>query len=147
MKRQPKPKSPLESAEGIALADCLRYAGICFTYNPIGEGKLPIWLAVRIKKMGVQKGFPDFQIFDPPPGNPTCWVGNYYSSAGGRPGICRGVFIEMKRTAGGAVSPEQLEWQRKLQSLGYVSLICYGFAGAHKQLTELGYDLGKVGAR
>ena len=41
-----------------------------------------------------------------------------------------GLFIEMKRTKGGKVSPEQKEWLEYLNSAGYRAVVCKGFLEA-----------------
>ena len=74
-------------------------------------GSRHILEAVNLKKQGVKKGIPDIFL-----ATPTI---NYH-----------GLFIEMKRTKGGVVSPEQKEWIAKLEKNGYCCIVCKGFEEA-----------------
>ena len=72
--------------------------------------------AKRFKSEGVKKGVPD--LFLPVP----------------IAGYC-GLFIEMKRPDHkNKPSAEQKEWQTFLNSVGYKSVVCYGYEDAVKEI-------------
>lgn len=111
-----------EEHEQAVVADWLDQRGILYTAVPNG-GKRNVVTAARLKRQGVKRGVPDLLIFDSPPSEPKMV----------------GVAIEMKRRAGGRVTPEQREWLRALDYRDWVSLICRGADQAIEKLTELGY--------
>jgi hypothetical protein len=59
-------------------------------------------VAVKLKKLGVVPGIPDLMI--------PAWK----------------IFIEMKRTSGGVVSPAQKEIMAYLERVGYRCFVCKG---------------------
>jgi hypothetical protein len=69
--------------------------------------KLTIGQAVKAKKAGMKRGYPD--IFLPVP------RGQYH-----------GLFIELKRKHSGQVSKEQKAWLEKLSGQGYYATVCKG---------------------
>ena len=73
--------------------------------------------AIKMKRTGYVKGFPDLFIYEPRL--------NYH-----------GLAIEMKRLKGGVVSNEQKEWKERLTERGYKSVICKGADEAIKVLEE-----------
>jgi hypothetical protein len=73
--------------------------------------------AGRFKAEGVKAGVPD--IFLPVP-------------RGGH----HGLFIEMKRTRGGKVSPEQKAWMAELVAQGYVAARCDGWENATRAILD-----------
>ncbi|WP_151765736.1 VRR-NUC domain-containing protein [Acinetobacter colistiniresistens] len=66
--------------------------------------------AVRFKKMGTKKGFPDLFLF----------ISN---------GVFKGLFIEMK-SGTNTTTPEQKEMHRLLNEEGYKVVVCYTVQGA-----------------
>ena len=62
----------------------------------------------------------------------------------GVPDICipvpnkkyHGLYIEMKRQKGGRVSEKQKEWIDRLNSLGYLVVVCRGFDEAREVIEE-----------
>ncbi|TRZ48221.1 hypothetical protein D4S03_10160 [bacterium] len=50
-----------------------------------------------------------------------------------------GTAIEMKRTSGGRVSPEQKWWMDQLRLRGWCAMVCYGAGNAIEELEKLGY--------
>ena len=98
-----------EMHEQIKLIDYLRlqYPRVLFTIAPSGM-KLPISVAVKMKRMGYRAGTPDVLILTP---------SKYFG----------GLFIEMKRCKGGVVSEEQQEFIDHLRANGYCAEICHGF--------------------
>jgi hypothetical protein len=73
--------------------------------------------AVKMKRTGYVKGFPDLFIYEP--------RGEFY-----------GLAIEMKKEKGGVASPEQKRWQEQLRNRGYASYICKGNEEAIKVIDE-----------
>ena len=73
--------------------------------------------AGRFKAEGVKAGVPD--LFLPVP------HGGYH-----------GLFIELKRQAGGRVSTEQKEWIEKLREQGYRVEVCKGWEAAAEVIKE-----------
>jgi VRR-NUC domain. len=86
-----------------------------------GGMRTSIGAAKKMKTSGYKKGLPDLMIFEP--------RGSYH-----------GLFVEMKApliksiSQKGRTSPEQLEWQEKLNERGYMAIVCYGFEEAKKAI-------------
>ena len=76
--------------------------------------KLPIGVAVKLKRSGYSKGTPDILIFEP--------RGSYH-----------GLFIELK-TAKGRISAEQLYWLEELIHRGYAAMVCRSFDEARGEI-------------
>lgn len=100
-------KLPTEQQEAEILASYLRLRNIPFTHipNETGGDMLAKRRAIRMKRAGVSKGFPDYLI------------------------IYKGklVFIELKRRKGGRVSLEQKEWLEVLNNVdNSVARVCNG---------------------
>jgi hypothetical protein len=73
--------------------------------------------AIKMKRTGYVKGFPDLFIYEP---NQDF----------------HGLAIEMKKEKGGVASPEQKLWQEQLRNRGYASYICKGNEEAIKVIDE-----------
>ena len=73
--------------------------------------------AIKMKRTGYVKGFPDLFIYEP--------NADYH-----------GLAIEMKKEKGGVASPEQKSWQEQLRNRGYSSYICKGSEEAIKIIDE-----------
>jgi len=73
--------------------------------------------AIKMKRTGYVKGFPDLFIYEPR-------------------GEFHGLAIEMKKEKGGTASPEQKRWQEQLRNREYCSYICKGSEEAIKQIDE-----------
>ncbi len=118
----PRPKSlkeikvPTEEQDQIKFAVWLANQGILFTASANG-GKRNLWEAVKFKRMGVSKGYPDIAIE----------MSNK---------LYHGLRIELKRVSGGVRSPEQLEWQRRLRENGY----CCEFANGLDEAKRIVLD-------
>ena len=108
---------PTEQQEAELLAAWLRLKGYWFTHipNETGSDQRARARAVRMKRAGVSKGFPDYLVF-----------------AGGVR-----FAIELKRQKGGRVSPEQREWLEVLASYGFECAIAKGADEAIKFIEEL----------
>lgn len=63
--------------------------------------------AARLKAEGVKAGVPDLFVAEPR-------------------GAFHGLYLEMKRRAGGRASPAQVERVRELRTRGYAALFCRG---------------------
>jgi len=71
--------------------------------------------AARLKNLqteGVMRGVPDLMLAVPQYRDKEMW--------------CAGLFIELKRTKGGKISPEQYEWIAALSAQGYEAIVCRG---------------------
>ena len=73
--------------------------------------------AIKMKRTGYVKGFPDLFIYEP--------NADFH-----------GLAIEMKKEKGGVASPEQKSWQEQLRNRGYASYICKGNEEAIKVIDE-----------
>jgi L-cysteine desulfidase len=109
--------TPTEHLEQVTLIAWYRrtYKNELLVAIPNG-GKRHIKTALAMKREGVSKGFPD--IFLPVPNSQF-----------------HGLFIEMKRKKGGALSKEQKAWLEHLNSVGYQAVVCKGFLEA-KEVIE-----------
>lgn len=113
---------PSEEQEQRTLAQWLNWQKICWLHVP-NEGKRSVVGGRRLKQIGLQTGFPDVLILDPPPVDRNC----------------PGVAIELKRSKGGRVQPSQKEWLERLDERGWVTSICHGADEAIELLESLGY--------
>lgn len=108
---------PTEEVEQRIVIEYLQLKGHKFTAIPNETGHTPEAKrrAIRMKRAGVRKGFPDLiAIVD----------GNF-------------IAIEMKRTKGSTTSPEQKEWIEALQEAGIEARICKGADEAIKFIKSL----------
>jgi hypothetical protein len=85
------------------------YKGVRIFAIPNGGARSPA-TAGRLKAEGVSSGVPD--LFVP------AW----------------GLWVEMKRTKGGAVSSEQKDWIKYLEEVGYCVKVCKGAEAAKGQI-------------
>lgn len=95
-----------QSYHGNKLSDYLHH-------SPNG-GKRDIATAQKFKTMGTKAGFPDLFLFIP--------NGEYH-----------GLFIELK-TSKGKVSKKQQTMMDKLNAMGYLAVVCYGYHEAVNQI-------------
>ena len=98
----------------------LRKKRLLFCAVPNG-GKRSKSVARRLWAEGVSPGVPDILIFDRPFHLP----------------FVRGVAIEMKREAGGSISPEQAEWHSSLSARGWYVVTAQGADAAISTLVSL----------
>ncbi len=109
-----------EDQECFLLGDYLRLMTrtgkvLLFNHNPQETFTKNWGTKMKNKKMGVTKGFPDYCVVT-------------------RDAI---LFIEMKRTKGGTVGPEQKTWVDTFNNyVGVKARICYGFNDARKFIEE-----------
>lgn len=101
------PLVPTEAQEGEALVAYLRMKGLRFTHipNETGHSLEARKRAVRMKRQGVSRGFPDYLII----------VDDQL------------IAIELKRQKGSRTSPEQEEWVQALNDAGVPAKVCKGF--------------------
>lgn len=97
---------PTEQQEAERLAAYLRIKGYPFTHIPNETGGDPAARrrAIRMKRAGVSRGFPDYIIIK-----------------GGRL-----IVIELKRRKGGRATPEQRKWLDEFARIGARVAICNG---------------------
>jgi len=80
--------------------------------------RLSVGLRSKMKRQGMPKGFPDINL-------PVA-VG----IAGSQRKYYPGLYIELKRLKGGAVSKEQKTWLYRLHQQGYKAVVAWGHAEA-----------------
>ena len=94
------------------------YPGVRIFAIPNGGARSPS-VAGRLKAEGVSKGVPDLYI--------PAWR----------------VWVEMKRTKGGSVSPEQKDWRKYLESIGDFVIVGKGNEDAQRQIIAHVGDMGR----
>lgn len=106
LKKSPSRKNltPTEYEEAIVLVEWMRAKNLRFAHVA-NEGRIPIQYRMKLKKVGLSSGFPDYVVF-----------------------VKKGVlFIELKRIKGGKPSPAQIEWGEAInRTPGTEFYICYG---------------------
>lgn len=75
-------------------------------------GNRNIVTAKKLKAEGVRRGVPDLQVPE--------W----------------NLWIEMKNTKGGRISPEQKQWIEYLRAIGHTVFVCAGFHEARRMILE-----------
>jgi len=116
VKRKITPES--ESNQQEIVIKYLRLAYSDALYCASAGGMRTSYLqAIKMKRTGYVKGFPDLFIYEP--------RGEFF-----------GLAIEMKKEKGGVASPEQKRWQEQLRNRGYCSYICKGKDEAIKIIDE-----------
>lgn len=81
-----------------------------------GDARQRAMRMARLKRMGVQVGFPDLVLYLP--------AAPYH-----------GLAIELKKEHGGRLEDSQREWLRKLPRMGYDTHVCEGFEHAVRTIT------------
>ena len=108
---------PYEEDEQMAFVNWCHFNRILVHHsgNEIGGSTRALKIrAIKMKKMGTSKGFPDLLVFVPIKGV-TKEIDAYEMVA-----------IEMKRKKGGVVSKEQKKWIDTLEKSGITCKICKG---------------------
>lgn len=121
MVRKAKTAIPTEDQEQIKLATWLDKNNILYFAIPNG-GRRSLLEGIKFKRSGVKAGVPDLCIPIP--------TKRYH-----------GLWIELKRIKGGALSKEQQRWLNDLREKGYCAEVSKGFEAA-KDLV-LDYLYGK----
>lgn len=108
---------PTEQQEAEALAIYLQVKGYDFTHipNETGSDSAARRRAVRMKRAGVSRGFPDYLIF----------------VDGKR------IAVELKRQKGGRASPEQRKWLEILAASGFECAVANGASEAIAFIEEV----------
>ena len=113
-----KYKIPIEEEEGKALKKWADYHPIArLMFHIPNGGSRHLYEAVNLKAQGVKAGIPDY--FLPYP----------YKDK-------HGMFIELKRRSKSKISRHQQECLKKLDSLGYKTVVAYGWEHAVKEIEE-----------
>ena len=101
----------------IELVEWLKheYPSALFTIAPSGM-KLPISVAVKLKRMGYKAGTPDIMIFEPAR-------------------LFHGLFIELK-TAKGVVSKHQKDYLVALRQRDYKAEVCWSVDEAKEMIKD-----------
>lgn len=94
-----------------------KYPPLALMFAIPNGGKRNAKTAVDLKYEGVKPGVSD--IFLP------CACGGYH-----------GMFIEMKRTKGGALSAAQRDFISKVENQGYKVVVCKGFEAAREEIVK-----------
>lgn len=108
---------PYEEDEQIAFVEWCRANNILVHHsgNEIGGSTRALKArALKMKRMGTSKGFPDLLVFIPIIG------------VTGEPDAYQACAIEMKRRKGGTVTKEQKKWLETLQASGLMCAVCHG---------------------
>lgn len=112
-----------EAQEQMAVIDWWRFAhkkyGVpeCSLLHVANEGTGSAVRGLKQKRQGVRAGVSDLFLSVPRGG-------------------CGGLWIEMKRRIGGYVRPEQKEFLRMMQALGYDTSVCNGVDAAIKKIND-----------
>lgn len=104
---------PSESAEQTRLFQWARmqqerWPELRLLYHIPNGGSRHRLEAIHLKQQGVRAGVPDLCL-------PVARDG------------CHGLYVEMKRSKGGRVSPEQVAWMDALKAEGYMVAVCQGW--------------------
>lgn len=102
----PTMKYPTESEEAHTFVAWLQVKGYMLHHSPNETGHTPEMKrrAVRVKREGTSKGFPDYLII----------------KSG------KLIAVELKRVKGSVTSPEQLVWLQALAACGVAAAVCHG---------------------
>ena len=116
VKRKIAPESEANQQEIVVKYIRLAYPNALYCASE-GGMRTSYLQAIKMKRTGYVKGFPDLFIYEP---NEDF----------------HGLAIEMKKEKGGVASPEQKSWQEQLRNRGYASYICKGNEEAIKVIDE-----------
>ena len=136
---QAKPAAPVQKSEPIPTeneeqAHLFREAALHVDQYPelalifsIPNGSYKSGSAQRLfKATGLKRGVPDLMLpCHRPRANPAAATTDKHPLA-----TYAGLFLEIKRTRGGVVSPEQAGWIANLEAQGYRACVCYGWEAA-----------------
>lgn len=111
---------PTESQEQVTLfawahMSLAKYPELEWLFHVPNGGYRNAREAQRLKKEGVKAGVPDVCLPIP--------RGGYHS-----------LYIELKRQAGGSVSPDQKKWLEALKNAGHKAVVCKGFEMAKEEI-------------
>jgi len=114
--------TPLEEEEQATLVEWMEYQGVKFTAIPNSTFTKSWKQKKKNTEQGLRAGFPDLVVIIPKDKSKT--------------GKNELIFIEMKRTKGGAVSESQKEWIEALTECDQEVFICKGFDEAEEVLSQ-----------
>lgn len=118
---------PSEEAEQIAFVQWCNAQGFKVHHSPneIGGSSWAVKSrAIKMKRLGTSKGFPDLLVFLP--------IKNIY----GEPEAWQPLAIEMKRIKGSTTSIEQKVWGNVFESAGIPFKVCKGCKSAIEFVRE-----------
>jgi len=126
--KPPKPFVPTEYSDQVAIFEIAAFKAIKdprwnLLFATLNGVRLPIGLAVKMKKAGNKPGVPDILLdvtLRAPDGNI----------------VCPGLRIELKREKGGVLSPSQKWWHQQLTEMGYRVEVAKGAQAAIKIIEE-----------
>ena len=124
-----KATPPTEQQEQEAFVAWCRLQGYKLHHSPneVGGNSNQMKLrAIKMKKMGTSKGFPDLLVFVP-----------IYGRDLDEPDAYQPMAIEMKRKKGSSISVEQRAWGEILKKAGVPFRICYGCDDAIKFVEQV----------
>ena len=126
-----KKRSPLEHDEQCLLVGQLRRKKIAHHSIPNG-GNRSLKTAATLKREGMMAGVPDLYVVDRPTLPPHSDLFTGYPLA-----------IELKRSNGrpSNVSVKQKKWLKRLDSQGWLAVVCYGHLAALTLMELAGYDV------
>lgn len=97
-------RTPTEYVEGLKFVAWMKAQGLLFSHLPLSTWS-PSWSQkIKNKAQGVMPGVPDYIVLT------------------GK----KVIFIELKRRKGYKVSPQQITWLERLNSLGNPAKLCRG---------------------
>lgn len=105
--------TPIEDLECYAFADWLSHTGLLYSHIANGQWQPSLKQRIKYSRIGVRRGFPDYVVVIPKERSTTS----------------RALLlaIEMKRTKGGKIEPEQIEWQQAINQVeDCQAFVCYG---------------------
>lgn len=127
---------PLEQDEQIAFVQWCRLNNILVHHSPLefaSSNRAVKVRALKMKKMGTSKGFPDLLVFIPVYGvakRIDCYQ------------MCA---IEMKRVRGSSTTPEQKEWLKILELAGIPCAVCKGAKAAIEFINKIRKEIDPDG--
>jgi hypothetical protein len=119
---------PLEEDEQIAFVQWCQLNKIIVHHSPLefaSSSRAVKVRALKMKKMGTSKGFPDLLVFIPIYGV-TGEIDSYQMCA-----------IEMKRRKGSTTTKEQKQWLQVLESAGIPCAVCKGAENAIEFINKI----------
>lgn len=110
---------------GFAADNVGKYRELKFMFHVPNGGLRNKREAGKLKAMGVKAGVPDVWLPAPKP----------YEIDGYKE-LAYGLAIELKKTKGGVVRDNQIDWLEELSAQGYATRVCKGFIEARDALIE-----------
>lgn len=128
---------PLEEDEQQAFVQWCRLNNILVHHSPLefaSSSRAVKVRALKMKKMGTSRGFPDLLLFIPVYG--TTGEADCYQ-------MCA---IEMKRRKGSTTTKEQKQWLQVLESAGIPCAICKGAEKAIEFINKIRKEINQDGS-